>query len=166
MGDRIAALLDIAPVETEWDALVGRAGLPPLVGVEGDWEAYERRRSRKALGDVHRRRRRREQKGHVTLDVLDGREGLSEALEEGFRLEPSGWKGARGTAIVSDPRARAFYTEVARWAAARDTLRLAFLRLDGRALAFEYAIEEAGVHYYVKGGFDRAYAEYAPGKLL
>ena len=36
-----------------------------------------------------------------------------------------------------------FYRRVAAWAAERDWLRLAFLRLDGRPLAFDLALETA-----------------------
>src|SRR5207247_10269646 len=69
-----------------------------------------------------------------TLEVVDGSERLDELLEEGFRVEASGWKSRAGTAIASRPDTRRFYTDVARWASDRGWLRLAFLRLGGRAL--------------------------------
>jgi len=163
---RDLAALRAASAAAGWTLLVTLVARSPYVPLDGDWDGYERRIDKKALGDMRRRCRRLEQQGRVTLDVLDGRDGLDEALEEGYRLEASGWKAARGTAIASDPHTRSFYSNVARWAAARGTLRLVFLRLDGRALAFLYGIEEGGVLYYVKGGFDPAYGDYAPGKLI
>jgi CelD/BcsL family acetyltransferase involved in cellulose biosynthesis len=87
-------------------------------------------------------------------------------LEDGFRVEASGWKAAQGSAIVSRPESRRFFTDIARWASSRGWLRLAFLRLDGRALAFQFGLEEGGAYYFLKGGYDSEFHRYAPGKLL
>jgi hypothetical protein len=62
-------------------------------------------------------------------------------LEEGFRVEGSGWKGVYGTSISSHPATRRFFTEVAYWASKCGWLRLAFLCLNDRALDFGYALE-------------------------
>jgi len=47
-------------------------------------------------------------------------------------------EGEGGSAIASDPALRRFYTEWGEMAADRDWLRLWFLRLGGRRVAFEY----------------------------
>jgi CelD/BcsL family acetyltransferase involved in cellulose biosynthesis len=91
---------------------------------------------------------------------------LDELLDEGFRVEGSGWKGAYGTSIGSRPATRRFYTEVARWAAERGWLRLAFLRLDGRAIAFDYCLEHEKTHYLLKTGYDSSYGRFAPGMII
>jgi len=121
---------------------------------------------RKASADLRRRRRRLEEGGCLTFQIEDGRAHLDDLLAEGFRIEGSGWKDARGTAISSHANTRRHYSEVARWAAGRGWLRLAFLRLDGRALAFQFGLEDGRSYYFLKGGFATAYARFAPGKLL
>ncbi len=141
----------------------------PFVPLAGGSEAFERGLGKNLRGDLGRRERRLAARGAVTLEVLSGAElraQLEERLAEGCALEASGWKGARGTAMRSSPASLGFYAEVARWAAARDWLVLAFLRLDGRALAFDYCLEHAGVHWMLKTGYDAAAAEFGPGKLL
>lgn len=139
----------------------------PYVALDGvTWDAFEMGLGKNLRGDVRRRRRRLEEEGHLTLDVFDGRAGLNELLEEGFRVESSGWKGAEGTSINADPATRCFYTRVARWAAGRGWLRLAYLRLDGRALAFDYCLEFDRTHYMLKTGYDPAYERFSPGKVL
>ena len=158
--------LRAASTETGRLLLVTTLARAPFVPLDDTLEHYERRLARKALHNLRRQRRRLEEKGTVTLDIVQGDDRLAEALDEGFGIESSGWKAKRGTAIVSDPRARAFYTAVARWAVARGTLRLCFLRLDGHPLAFQYGLEEAGAYYFIKGGFDPAYAEFSPGQVL
>ena len=138
----------------------------PYVDTGGSWESYEGTRSPKLLRELRRRRRRLESRGELTFVVSGGEEGLEDLLEQGFRIESAGWKGERGLAINSRPSTRAFYGEIARWAAAKGVLRLAFLRLDGQAFAFDYAIEENGAHYLLKTGYDPAFRADAPGQLL
>ena len=97
----------------------------------------------------------------------DGTQRLAELLDEGFALETSGWKEARGTAIRSRPETHRFYSDLAVWSAEHaGILRLSFLRLDGRALAFQYGLEDSGTYSFVKGGYDPAYARFAPARLL
>ena len=100
------------------------------------------------------------------MEVCDGTENLDERLEEGFRIEGSGWKVAEGTSTNARPATRRLYTEVARWAAEHGSLRLAFLRLDERALAFDFCLEYHKFHYMLKTGYDPAYARFSPGKVL
>lgn len=138
----------------------------PSIEITTDWETYERELSRSVRGELRRRLRRLEETGAVAFEIVDGSERLRELLDEGFAIEGSGWKDARGTAIASSPVTRRFYTDVAERAAATDSLRLAFLRLDGAAVAFQLNLEHDGVWYYLKGGFDPAVGRYAPGQLL
>jgi CelD/BcsL family acetyltransferase involved in cellulose biosynthesis len=138
----------------------------PYVAIDGDWDAYEAKLRRKFRSEIRRRRRRLEERGRLTLDVSDGKEKLDELLEEGFRVEGLGWKDAYGTSINSRPTARRFYTEVAHWASERGWLRLAFLRLDGRVLAFDYCLEYNKVHYLLKTGYDPAYGKFGPGMII
>jgi CelD/BcsL family acetyltransferase involved in cellulose biosynthesis len=138
----------------------------PYLDLRGGWQAYEAERPAKLLRDLRRRTRLLEQEGSLAFEVSDGSEGLDQLLAEGFRVEGSGWKGEAGTAIESRPETRGFYTEIAQWTASAGWLRLAFLRLDGTPIAFQYGVEHSGSYYFLKGGFDAAYLRFAPGKLL
>lgn len=139
---------------------------PPYIDVSGEFDAYLARLSRKHRKEAGRLRRKLEAEGELTFEVADGSERLDELLEEGFAIEGSGWKREAGTAINSFPEARRFYTSVARWAARQGWLRLAFLRLDGRALAFDYCLDSGGSLYALKGGYDPEYKRFGPGTVL
>ena len=163
------------PDAAAFKAAAGAARLPvlehtversPYVEIAGAWDAYLQALPRRMRSELRRRRRRLEERGELALDVGTGDEGLARLLDEGFAVETSGWKAHAGTAIVSRPDTLAFYTSAARWAAERGSLRLAFLRLDGRPLAFHFTIEDGGVAYQLKGGYDPAFRELAPGMLL
>jgi len=138
----------------------------PYVRIEGDWEDHMARLDRHMLKEISRCRRRLEETGEVSFEVVDGREDLDRFLEEGFRIENSGWKAKHGTAIVAVPKVRQFYSEVASWAASRGILRLSFLRLDRRPIAFDFNIEEDGVCYVLKGGYDAQFRKFGPGMML
>ncbi|HEX5224268.1 MAG TPA: GNAT family N-acetyltransferase [Solirubrobacteraceae bacterium] len=140
----------------------------PCVSLAGSWEDYRGSLARKARRDIERRMRRLSDEGAVTLDLRDrvDEPELARLLEDGFRLEGSGWKQAHGTAIASQPQTQLFYTEVARWAAAHGLLQLAFLRLDGRPIAFDLCLCAGSVTYVLKGGFDPALRRFAPGLAL
>jgi CelD/BcsL family acetyltransferase involved in cellulose biosynthesis len=136
------------------------------VAVEGDHDAYLRARRAGFLADLRRRRRRLAEQGEVTFEASRGGTGSGPLLDELLALEAKGWKAARGTAIAARASTRRFYAGVTAWAAARGTVRLLVLRLDGRPLAALLGVQEDGVHYLLKGGFDPAYARYSPGQLV
>jgi CelD/BcsL family acetyltransferase involved in cellulose biosynthesis len=127
---------------------------------------HERSLSHNLRHDVRRRMRRLCESGTVSIDVHTGSERLDNLLAEGFRTEQLSWKGDRATAIASRSETIKFYSEIARWAAAVGWLRLAFLRLDGRAIAFQFDLETNQRYYSLKIGYDPAFERFSPGKLL
>jgi CelD/BcsL family acetyltransferase involved in cellulose biosynthesis len=155
-----------AALEKRYRVLTQALTPAPYVAVEEDWEAFTRRLDGKLLRDLRRRERRLREEASVTVEVSEGRERLHELLDDGFGVEHSGWKLAKGSAIDSRPATRGFYTEISEWAAEQGWLRLAFLRRDDRAIAFQLGIEHGGVYYFLKGGFDPDYSRFAPAKLL
>jgi CelD/BcsL family acetyltransferase involved in cellulose biosynthesis len=160
--DECAAAAD----EAGFRRIVRTIALAPYVPVEGPFEEYMGGLDRKFRKEIGRLWRRLEDRGAVEVGYEDGSEGLDGLLTEGFRLEGSGWKEEAGTAILSDPRVERFYRDVARWAAERGWLRLAFLRLDGRPIAFDMCLEQGGAFYVLKGGFDVEERRLGPGTLL
>ena len=138
----------------------------PYLDIDGDWATYEAELNHTLLQKIRRRRKRLEAQGTVHFEVDDGSTRLDELLAEAFAVEGSGWKSERRTAILSHPETLRFYTDVARWAAARGSLRLLFLRFDGRPIACQLALEEAGVSYLVKVGYDPDYRSSGPGVML
>ncbi len=160
---------------TAWEATARSCGYrvlarplerSPYVDLAEGWESYAARLGRKLRSELRRRRRRLAEQGEVEFEYSDGRERLDALLDEGFRIEGAGWKGERGSSIASQPATLRFYRSLARWAADRGSLRLALLRVGGRAIAFDFALEDGGVHALLKTGFDPAWGRWAPGMLL
>jgi CelD/BcsL family acetyltransferase involved in cellulose biosynthesis len=139
----------------------------PYVEIGGDWDEYAAGLSPTVLRDVGRRRRRLERDhGPLWFGPDAVAPDRARALEIGFALEASGWKGRAGSAINSRPETRAFYTRVADWAGENGWLRLEFLSAGGQPIAFRLDLEVDGVVYHLKPGFDESFRRYSPGKIL
>lgn len=138
----------------------------PFLPIEGDWDSYWSGRSRRLRASIRRSRERLAELGEVTVAVNNGEEGFDELLAEGFEIESRGWKGQEGTAITSRPETLKFYSELARYARGRGILCLAFLRVDGRAVAFHFSLESRGHHYGLKMGHDPELDHASPAKVL
>ena len=138
----------------------------PYLRLASDVSAHEHSLSRNLRHDVQRRLRRLCEAGVVSVQVADGSDQLEELLAQGLHVEQLSWKGRQGTAIASREQTSRFYRELARWAVSTGSLRLAFLRLDGRPIAFQFDLETAGTYYSLKIGYDPEYERFSPGKLL
>jgi CelD/BcsL family acetyltransferase involved in cellulose biosynthesis len=138
----------------------------PYIELHDTSAEYRARLKRSFKADLRRCTRRLAESGEVKLDLEDGSSELDALLAEGWKLERAGWKGRAGTGVADHPVTERFYREVAHRAAARDWLRLSFLRLDGRAIAFNFGLQHNGVLYLLKGGFDPAYRRFSPGQVL
>ncbi|HKY32533.1 MAG TPA: GNAT family N-acetyltransferase, partial [Candidatus Polarisedimenticolia bacterium] len=137
-----------------------------FVAAKGGWEAFLQGLDSRHRHNIRRRLRRLCREHEVHLDQLSPGDDLDAALREGLRLEAAAWKGAAGTAIASRPDALAFYTTLARRCARRGWLRLRFLRVDGRRVAFSFALCYRNNVYSLKGGYDPEHAMHSPFTLL
>jgi CelD/BcsL family acetyltransferase involved in cellulose biosynthesis len=138
----------------------------PYLEPRDDWDSFKAGLPSRKTHKYRRFRRRLDEQGQVSIEVVDGGERLAELLREGFEVEAAGLEGRRGKAILARPETTRFYSEVAEWAAERGWLRLGFLRLDGKPIAFAYGLEHGGVYWDLKVGFDPAHARFGPGVLL
>jgi CelD/BcsL family acetyltransferase involved in cellulose biosynthesis len=142
--------------------LVAPAHISPIVETGGDLDEYAKR-----LGSTLKRRRRKLEREHeVNLRLDDGGDDLDAALERGFALEASGWKTRAGTAILSRPDTRAFYTELARTYRARGELVLGTLAIDGRDVAWHLTLRRGPRLFMLKTGYLEEAGKLAPGLVL
>jgi CelD/BcsL family acetyltransferase involved in cellulose biosynthesis len=160
----LAAFEDAAR-QLRYRLLVRTQQRSPYLDIDGDWDTFCESLDRKDIKEIRRRRRRLDEQGETRFDVEDGSERLDALFDEWAAVEASGWKGETGTAVASDPRTLEFYRTIARWAAGRGSLRLAFLRLDGRAIAGEFHIEDNRSLYNLKGGYDESLRTLSPGMI-
>lgn len=138
----------------------------PYLDVDGDWPTFEKSIPSKRRSDLRRLRRRLEERGEVTVERIERRDGVEPVLAELIELEAAGWKRERGTAIAQQAESARYYSALADEAAQLGWLRLHVLRLDGRTIAASFGLEAHGVFYGMKLGFDLELRKLAPGRLL
>ena len=99
-----------------------------------------------------------------TVDVLNDRTlaGARQAFEAFLALEKASWKGARGTALLSDPADAAFVRRLLQGLAVRQDASVALLRVNGEAIAGQVLMHCGRTAYTWKTAFDAAYAKYSP----
>ncbi|MGH9869404.1 MAG: GNAT family N-acetyltransferase [Candidatus Polarisedimenticolia bacterium] len=136
------------------------------VRVRGEWDAYIDKLDGRHRANLRRRLRRLAREHVVDLDYVSPGDDLEAAIDDGLRIEAAAWKGEAGTAIASLPKVRAFYTKLARRCASRGWLRLRFLTVDGRRVAFSYALVFRNVFYSLKSGYDPEAAAHSPFTLM
>ena len=144
--------------------VVRPAGATPVLELGED---PEDRFSVRRRGDLRRARRRAEAIGPVSAQVLSPTQNeLAPLLAEVIAVEAAGWKGARGTALLHDPKRKRFFEEYALASAGEGSLRLCVLRIGEAAAAVQLAVEHARRLWLLKIGYDERFARCSPGTLL
>ena len=138
----------------------------PRLRLRGSWESYFQSRAAKHRSNLRNRLGRLQRLGPVETEEITGGDQLARALDEGLRIEAAAWKGKNGTAIASRPESRLFYERFAERAAQRGWLRLQFLKVSGKRIAFNYCLRFRNTLYILKQGYDPEYAPYSPFNLL
>jgi CelD/BcsL family acetyltransferase involved in cellulose biosynthesis len=143
------------------------AAAAPVVRIEGAWEAYAAGLSSRRRQDYRRARRRLEREGTVSVDIRRPTpDTVGEDLAEAMKVEGAGWKQQRGTALLHNAPLAAFFREMAGRLARQGNLRIAFLRLNGEAIATQVCIEHAERWWVLKIGYDERWAAMSPGIQL
>lgn len=139
----------------------------PTIPLGEQWREPESCFNAGRRSDFRRARRKADGLGQVTFEMLSpGVEEFDALFDEAVNVEFLGWKGERGNAIAGDRRMEDFFRGYFRDACARDQFRVAFMRIDGKAVATQLALEW-GCHYWLfKIGHNADYNKCSPGTLL
>jgi CelD/BcsL family acetyltransferase involved in cellulose biosynthesis len=174
-GMRLEALPREDPsVERLASALRGASRVPvfepgdvsAIVDTSGDLDSWVESSNKSWKGRLRRYRRKMERDYEAEISIMAVPADLDSELDEGFRVEASGWKGEAGTAILSAPETEAFYREIAAVFQERGELRMNRIVLDGRLVAFSICIQHRGRLYSLKSGFDEDYRKLMTGLVL
>jgi CelD/BcsL family acetyltransferase involved in cellulose biosynthesis len=128
----------------------------------GDGATFEPPLAAKRRKEWARLKRRLMERGRLDFEWS----GDPASIEDFLRLEATGWKGARGTALKADPERAAFAREMLAGFASQGRLQIARLSLDGRTIAAGAVLRSQARAYYWKTAYDPAYAPLSPGLQL
>ena len=113
-----------------------------------------------------RNRRRLEELGKVGHESHSFGEGLERAVAAFLKIEASGWKGKRGTALDCDEHTRQFAASAFTGNEASSICRADMLTVGGVPIAVSLIVLAGRTGFAVKACYDESYRRYSPGLLL
>jgi len=147
--------------------LVRRPSHSLFVPTGGSWRDFEAGLAKSRRKAFRQSRKKLEAQGTLDIDAVSATAACgADYLEEAFAIESSGWKSRNGTSILGNEQNFAFFSRYCRSAAELGSLRLFFMRLDGKAIAVRIAVEHRGRLWGIKIGYDENYRHCSPGLLL
>jgi CelD/BcsL family acetyltransferase involved in cellulose biosynthesis len=120
----------------------------------------------KKLKELRRQRHRLAEHGAVGFEVARTPEQVATALETFLRLEASGWKGKRGTALMQDDGDAGFIRRGAVSLAENGQCEIVTLRAGATPVAAGIVLRHQNRAFYFKLGIDENFAKYSPGVQL
>ncbi|MET1111568.1 MAG: GNAT family N-acetyltransferase [Allosphingosinicella sp.] len=179
VGDSRAVELDRVPVGSEMipalrAALRGKGWMSvrpatptPTIALDAGWKDPSSRFNSGRRSDFRRAARRASEFGRVSFEVLSpGADEFDALFDEAIGVEARSWKREAGTAIAVDRTKESCFRHYFRSACEEGHFRIAFMRIDGRAVAMQMAMENLGRYWLFKIGFDEQYERCSPGTLL
>ena len=139
----------------------------PTIALDERWAEPGGGLSSSRRSSLRRARRKAEGQGEIEIELLTPAVAEVESLlDEAFAVESRSWKGEAGTAVAFVPAQNDFFRRYAAELAARGSLRIDLLRIDGQAVAMQYGMRWKDRHWLFKIGFDEAFKAASPGQIL
>jgi CelD/BcsL family acetyltransferase involved in cellulose biosynthesis len=146
--------------------LVEPSYVSPVVETDGDFDTWRKQSKARWGAPLERFRRKMGRDHEARFEIVVAPRDLEAELDDGFRVEASGWKGEAGTAILSTPETERFYRRLAEAFHRRDSLRFSRIVLDGETIAFDLCLLHRDRLYLQKTGFDERFRRLAPGLVM
>jgi CelD/BcsL family acetyltransferase involved in cellulose biosynthesis len=120
----------------------------------------------KKLKELRRQRNRLAEHGSVQFEVARTPAEVTTAIETFLKLEASGWKGKRGTALVQDEGDAAFIRRATPALAASGQCEIVTLTAAATPVASAIVLRHRDRAFYFKLGVDEAFSKFSPGVQL
>jgi CelD/BcsL family acetyltransferase involved in cellulose biosynthesis len=156
-----------AALEAGGETLMEEEQGAPALTIEHSWERTYARSTTSKTRNLHRRRwRQLSEIGSLDVQLASSREELEPALDEARCLHRARWHGRKDDSSgFATARGSQFQRDVVRLLAPTDTVRIALLRLNGRAIAFHYFFVLEGTMFVHRLAFDPEFGQHSPGLL-
>lgn len=120
----------------------------------------------KKLKELRRQRNRLNEMGDVIFTIAATPQDAMPALEIFLKLEASGWKARRGTALIQNAQDAAFIRRAVRDMSARGQCEIVSLYAGSTPLAAAIVLRHLDRAFYFKLGVDERFAKFSPGVQL
>jgi CelD/BcsL family acetyltransferase involved in cellulose biosynthesis len=120
----------------------------------------------KKLKELRRQRNRLAEHGAIRFDVARESGDVAVALETFLKLEASGWKGQRGTALGQDAGDAAFIRRATEGLAETGQCEIVALHAGDTPVTSAVVLRHQDRAFYFKLGVDERFAKFSPGVQL
>jgi hypothetical protein len=120
----------------------------------------------KKLKELRRQRHRLADHGAIRFQVARTHQQVAAALETFLKLEASGWKGKRGTALIQDAGDAAFIRRAAPALAETGQCEIVTLVAGATPVAAGIVLRHQDRAFFFKLGIDEHFAKFSPGVQL
>lgn len=167
LDDPVAVAIAAAAERRGWAVAALSSFERAVLDRRADYEAY----AAAHLGAGRRKAMRRQHSRLAALGGLEMRsiaagEDLGGVVEAFLNLEAQGWKGQRGTALLSRSDTAAMARRLFDAKTGPVTARADGLYLDGRPIALSLALVCGGTAHLLKTAYDETLRKHGPGVLL
>ncbi len=122
--------------------------------------------SRSRRKGLRRNRKRLQEMGEVSFAACTDGPDLDQAIVEFLRIEATGWKGARGTALDCSAATRNFAVQAFGTHKGNAITRADMLLLDDKPIAIILSLLAGRTAFTIKTAFDDAYRSQSAGMVL
>jgi CelD/BcsL family acetyltransferase involved in cellulose biosynthesis len=145
-----------------------RPAMPcPTIALDERWKDPASCFNAGRRSDFRRYARRADEFGRVSYEIhCPAPECFDAMFDEAIGVELRSWKKEAGTAIAADRGKEDFFRDFFRSACARGLFRVSFMRIDGRPVAMQMAVEWRDRYWLFKIGYDENFGKCSPGTLL
>jgi hypothetical protein len=139
----------------------------PMLMPGSDSGSYlEKTLSSSSRKKLRQHRRRLGEKGQLQTTVVCSEPDVRRAFESFLALELKGWKGRRGTALLSDASEATFARNMVAALAQAGDASIHALELDGCPVSMQVVLRAGPAAFTWKTAYDEALSDFSPGMLL
>jgi CelD/BcsL family acetyltransferase involved in cellulose biosynthesis len=161
--ENIAANLDM---EFSFNYNIQRAEPSFFMELGSSYDEFLKNRSANFRYRLNSASKKMHSMGVVTFSRNDNYSDFGELYSVILAIEEKSWKHKHGTAITSSEKQREFYRVLCSRAFNKGWLRVCFLQLDQKPIAFDFGLLKGGRYYCVHSSFDEGYKKGNPGTVL
>lgn len=161
-------LLSQAFQKRNWAIAARRRFEVGLTRLQGDWNSFEMQLSKNTRKRARSQWKQILQAGCVELEVFTGGNAseTDRAFSMAMEIESRSWKQREQSSITCSKEAHRFYSHAVSRLSSLGALRIFFLKLDGRLIAFDLGEYNRSCYRSLKISYDEQYSCLSPGHVL
>lgn len=117
------------------------------------------------MNNIHKKTKKLEKIGEVKFLSITDQNEIIQAMNDFIEVEDKNWKGRNNTSLKRTYQ-HEFYKKIAEQLSQNNNIMINFLKVKDTNISGHILIMDKDTCYYIKSGYDEAYAKYSPSYIL